>query len=75
MEIQEFIEKFRSQLEDETVEITPSTDYAKSEFWDSLTNMVIKVMIEDDYGVDIAPEKIQSFNSIQELFTFVQNAK
>lgn len=71
MRIEEFINKFKDQLEDSNVEIGPETNYSNSEFWDSLTAMVVKVMIEDDYGVDLQPEKITSFNSIQELFDFV----
>lgn len=71
MDINKFIEDFKNQLEDIEVDINPQTDYSKQDYWDSLTAMVVKVMIEDDYKVDLQPEKITSFSTIQELFDFV----
>lgn len=71
MDINQFIEDFKNQLEDTEVTILPSTDYSNQDYWDSLTAMVVKVMIEDDYKVDLHPEKITSFNTIQELFDFI----
>ena len=71
MTIDNFIEKFKEQLEDPSVEITAETNYSNAEYWDSLTSMVVKVMLEDDFGIDIQPEKISAFESIQELYDFV----
>lgn len=71
MTLEYFIEKFKDQLEDTSVEINPDTNYSVAEYWDSLTAMVVKVMLEDDYGVDVLPEEISKFNSIQELYDFV----
>ena len=75
MEINDFIEKFKEQLEDESFEVNSETDYIKQPFWDSLTSMVIKIMIEDEYQVDIAPEKMSSFKSVEDLFTYVKSQK
>lgn len=76
MTIDNFIEKFKDQLEDTSLEITPETNYSNAEYWDSLTAMVMKVMLEDDFGIDIQPEKITAFNSVQELYDFVvENSK
>ncbi|WP_299176597.1 acyl carrier protein [uncultured Chryseobacterium sp.] len=72
MNIQEFIFKFKSQLENDKFVVNPETDYVNSEFWDSLTNMVINVMLEDDYNVKLTQEELNSFSSVQELFDFVQ---
>ncbi len=71
MEMKEFIEKFQEQLEDQNTDISASTDFIKSDFWDSLTAMVIKVMIEDEYGVDIPVENLENFASIQELYDYI----
>ncbi len=71
MDINKFIEDFKNQLEDTEVVIDPQTDYSNQDYWDSLTAMVVKVMIEDDYNVDVQPEKITSFGTIQELFDFI----
>ena len=75
MALNEFIEKFKSQLEDSNVEVTASTVYSNESYWDSLTAMVVKVMIEDDYGVDIQPEKITSFKTIEDLYNFITENK
>lgn len=73
MEITEFITKFKGQLENSNVEILPETNYSAEPFWDSLTAMVIKVMIEDDYNVDVAPENMNKFKSISELFDYIKS--
>lgn len=72
MEIEKFIQKFKAQLEDDQVSIEAETDYVNAAFWDSLTNMVIAVMIEDEYDVKLEQKKLNSFTSLEELFNFVQ---
>lgn len=75
MEIQDFIIKFKAQLENDRIEIAPETNYAKEAFWDSLTSMVISVMIEDDYHLQISPEQVNEYNSVQELFDDIASKK
>ncbi|PIF43407.1 acyl carrier protein [Chryseobacterium sp. 52] len=75
MSINEFIKNFQSQLENTDTVIEPETVYNKESYWDSLTAMVIKVMIEDEYGVDIEPEQITSFKDINELYSFIAEKK
>nr|WP_315030752.1 acyl carrier protein [uncultured Chryseobacterium sp.] len=78
MPINDFIKKFQSQLENDTMVIKAETEYSNESYWDSLTAMVIKVMIEDEYGVDIEPEQITAFKNINELYSFItekQNSK
>ncbi|MDX8568432.1 acyl carrier protein [Elizabethkingia sp. HX XZB] len=75
MEIKKFIEKFQGQLEDETTPIFPETNYVNSEFWDSLTAMVIKVMIDDEYEVDVPVEQLNTFTTIQNLFDHIKSLK
>ncbi|WP_448137004.1 acyl carrier protein [Sphingobacterium siyangense] len=75
MEMQDFIEKFAFQLEDQIIEINAETNYVQSEFWDSLTAMVVKVMIEDEYGFDIPMDKLNGFISIESLFNYIEENK
>lgn len=75
MEMQDFIEKFASQLESQDIEVNAETNYVKSEFWDSLTAMVVKVMIDDEFGIDIPVEKLNGFNSIGSLFNYLEENK
>lgn len=74
-DINVFIHKFREELEDQNVEVTEKSNFSEEEYWDSLTAMVIKVMIEDSYGVDLEPEKISSFKTIKELFDHVTSLR
>lgn len=73
MNIEKFINSFKEQLENDKFVITPETDYVNSEFWDSLTNMVISVMLDDEFSIQITSEELNSFSSVQELFDFVQS--
>ena len=75
MSLEKFIEDFQNQLEDTSTTITPETDYKNQEYWDSLTAMVVKVLIEDEYGVDIQPEELNNFNNIKGLYNFVLSKK
>ncbi|KMQ66260.1 hypothetical protein ACM46_01535 [Chryseobacterium angstadtii] len=75
MSVNEFIKNFQSQLENTDTAIEPETAYSKESYWDSLTAMVIKVMIEDEYGVDIEPEQITAFKDINELYSFIVEKK
>lgn len=75
MEINKFIEDFKNQLENVDTPISEDTDYVNSDFWDSLTAMVVKVMIEDDYQLDVPVEKINTFSSVGDLFTYIKEQK
>ena len=71
MNIQEFINSFKAQLDNDSFVVTPETDYVQSDFWDSLTNMVITVMLDDKYNIQMESEELNSFSSIQDLYDFV----
>lgn len=75
MSVNEFIQKFQSQLENTDVEITPETEYSNQSYWDSLTAMVIKVMIEDEYNVNMEPEQITSLKNINNLYSYITEKK
>lgn len=71
MDIAEFIINFKSQLENDNFVVASETDYVKSEFWDSLTNMVINAMLSDEYNIHLSHEELNEFSSVQELFDYV----
>ncbi len=73
MNINDFIDNFKSQLENDAFIVEADTDFVKAEFWDSLTNMVITVMLDDDYNIQMSSEELNSFGSVQELYDFVQS--
>ncbi len=71
--MEEFIEKFKDQLIETEVNITPASKYRNEEYWDSLTAMVIKVMIEDDYKVSMEPEEFANYETVQDLYEYIQS--
>lgn len=73
--MEKFIEKFRNQLEDVNVELSPVLDYVDSDFWDSLTAITIQMMIEDEYNVKVDIKELSSFKSLNELYQFVEQNK
>ncbi|MDY0933037.1 acyl carrier protein [Chryseobacterium sp. CFBP8996] len=75
MDIQEFINDFKAQLENDKIVIVPETDYVHSDFWDSLTNMVITVLLDDNYQIIMESEELNSFSSVRDLFDFVKKNK
>lgn len=78
MSINEFIKKFQSEIENQNVIIEPETEYSTESYWDSLTAMVINVMIEDNYSIYIEPEEITALKNIKALYSYIiekQNSK
>jgi acyl carrier protein len=73
MDIQEFIEKFTEQLIDESVNISGITKFRDLDSWDSMTGMVVLLMIEENYNVKISPDLFKSLNTVQELFDHICN--
>lgn len=70
--IENFITHFKNQLLDENEEVLATTDYVNESYWDSLTSMVIKVMIEDEYSLSIDKTDLNSFSSINDLFDYIK---
>lgn len=73
MKIEDFITNFKGQLEDTNTVVVADLDYVNADFWDSLTSMVIKVMIEDEYAVVLEVEQINEYSSINALFEAVKD--
>ncbi|TWP25137.1 acyl carrier protein [Apibacter muscae] len=70
-----FIQRFKDQLEDTTLNLDSETDYVNSDFWDSLTAVAIHMMIENEYKVYIEVEQLSRFKTIKGLFDFIQENK
>lgn len=73
--MEKFIEKFRNQLEDVNLKLSPDLDYVDSDFWDSLTAITIQMMIEDEYNVKVDIKELSRFKSLKELYQFVEQNK
>ena len=69
--MEKFIELFKNELEDISIEITPKTNYVNSEFWDSLTSVTIQMMIQDNYEKHVDIKELNTFKDIKSLYEFV----
>ena len=70
--MEDFIRKFREQLMDpDDNSVTAETKFRDLDDWDSLTAMAEISMIEDEYGVKIADEQFKLFNTVGDIFHFI----
>ncbi len=71
MEIEQFIELFKEQLENDGVMINEITNFKELEGWDSLTTMLVIGMIKTEYHVDISSNEIKDCDTILDLFNLI----
>jgi acyl carrier protein len=74
MEIQEFVSKFASILEEtDPSEITASTKFSEIEEWSSLLALCLLAMIDEEYNIAIAGEDIRNSESVEDIFNIVKS--
>ena len=71
MKIEEFIDNFKDQLEDDSVAINPETKFKELDSWDSLTTMLVIGMVKSDYDKDITAEQIKECETVKDLYNHV----
>lgn len=72
MEIQEFIEKFREELEIESIEqLNADTDFHQLDEWSSLTGMSVIAMARTQYGKTITGKEIRECETVKDLFNLI----
>jgi acyl carrier protein len=72
--MKKFIEHIAEILEIEESEITNSFEFKNVENWDSLAQLSLLTMADDEYGVILTDEKLKSVNTIEELFSALQSS-
>ena len=65
-------ECFRAIFDEYEGEIGPDTSAADIEQWDSLANVQLMVMIEQELGIRFDTEEIASLNNVGELAELVR---
>ena len=77
MEINDFIDKIASQLEETDIsKIMPQTKFRNEiEEWSSLTTFSIIAMVDAEYGVTIKGEEIRKCQTIEDIFNIVKAKK
>ena len=73
MELSIFIENLKAQLEEDYVSIDENTRFRELDEWSSLTSLAIIAMVDDEYGIVIKTDDINSVNTVGELFELVKS--
>ena len=76
MELKEFIEHFAEQFEETPVEsFMEETVFKDLDEWSSLMELVIIVMVDEEFGVVLKGEDIRNSQTIEDLYKQVKNGK
>ena len=74
-QLSEFIRKFKEQYADgDQFEMQPSDAFRQVGSWDSLTEMAVLVMIQDEFGIVIPSEKFRELITLEEVFNYTINS-
>ncbi|HEX8576509.1 MAG TPA: acyl carrier protein [Flavobacterium sp.] len=69
-----FLEGLKNQFEDSDAnKLNFESKFTQLETWDSLTRFSIIAFAEDDYNVIITPEQLNSFETPNDLYLFIEN--
>lgn len=63
---------FRQVLEDDTIELTPTTTADDVEGWDSMNHIFIVVELEKRFGVKFQAAEMEELKNVGELATLVK---
>ena len=63
---------FRQVLEDDTIELTPTTTAEDVEGWDSMNHIFIVVELEKRFGVKFQAAEMEELKNVGELATLVE---
>ncbi len=63
---------FRQVLEDDTIELTPTTTAEDVEGWDSMNHIFIVVELEKRFGVKFQAAEMEELKNVGELATLVK---
>jgi acyl carrier protein len=72
--MEKLIENIAEILELEESEITKSFEFKNAENWDSLAQLSLLTIADDEYGVTLSEEVLKSVNTVEELFHVLQPA-
>ncbi len=67
-----FLELVKEVLEIEDREVQLDDKFKEYDEWDSLANLSIVAMLDDEFGVVIDNQKFKSMQTLQELFDEVK---
>lgn len=76
MNMEKFIEKFESLLEEETPgSINGSTDFKKLGEWSSLLSLSLIAMVDEEYDYTLTNDDLKNSTTLSDLFSKIKNEK
>ncbi|WP_286384373.1 acyl carrier protein [Myroides odoratimimus] len=73
--MESFLEKIKEALEIEDRDISMNDSFKDYDEWDSLNRLSLIVMIDEEYGVQIAEDKMNTCVSLMDLYEEIQKMK
>lgn len=70
-----FLNLVKEVLEIENRELNLNDDFRSYEEWDSLANLTLVAMIDDEYGVVIDSQKFKELKTLQDVLSEIEKAK
>jgi acyl carrier protein len=70
--MEKFIESFAEILELDESEITSDFNFQNTANWDSLAQLSLIALADDDYGVILTSDELKSIKTVEELFKTLQ---
>jgi acyl carrier protein len=64
---------FRSELDDETINLTMSTVQSDIVSWDSLAHVRIVMRVESVFGIQFEVDEIEGIHSVQNFFDVISS--
>jgi acyl carrier protein len=64
---QQFLEAFAEILDVSAVDLTPITELASLETWDSVSYLSTMVLLDERLGVAVSPEKLTEAKTVQDI--------
>jgi acyl carrier protein len=72
---QNFLNLVKEVLEIENYEINMDDDFRSLEVWDSLANLSLVAMIDDEFGVVIESQRFKELKTFRDIFNEIEKTK
>ncbi|MCF8427109.1 MAG: acyl carrier protein [Bacteroidia bacterium] len=72
---QNFLNLVKEVLEIENLEINMDDDFRSLEVWDSLANLSLVAMIDDEFGVVIESQRFKELKTFRDIFNEIEKTK
>lgn len=73
MSIDQFVENFTAQLENEEgATITAATEFRSLEEWDSLVALAVIAMVDEKYNTKLTGDEIRASSTVEDLYEKVK---